>query len=67
MVADKGIWASARFLVDVLGDHAVHFAQAHAITLGRKGDLAGVDVWSMIAAAAHHLTRRTPDEGELLH
>lgn len=55
MLSERGIWASARLLLEYRGSNAVRHARSQQMALLRAGDADAADMWRQVAAAVKAL------------
>lgn len=55
MLSERGIWASARLLLEYRGRNAVRHARSQQLALLRSGDADAADMWRQVAAAVKAL------------
>ena len=55
MLSERGIWASARLLLEYRGRNAVRHARSQRIAMLRAGDAEAADMWRQVAAAVRAL------------
>ena len=55
MLSERGIWASARLLLEYRGRNAVRHARSQQMALLRAGDADAADMWRQVAVAVRAL------------
>ena len=55
MLSERGIWASARLLLEYRGSDAVRHARSQQMALLRAGDTDAAEMWRQVAAAVRTL------------
>ena len=55
MLSERGIWASARLLLEYRGRNAVRHARSQQMALLRSGDADAADMWRQVAVAVKTL------------
>ena len=55
MLSERGIWASARLLLEYRGRNAVRHARSQQMALLRAGDADAADMWRQVAVAVKTL------------